>query len=251
MSLKALVEHLSRIASHSDKNKMDAKNLAIVFSPVVFGEDEIPQGDLLSVQPMKVRSVLLHVFRSLSDQDSVMEDLIENAQTLFDERLPSSSPPLPPAPLGEPVPVIGYGSSHTKVTQPEEHVADFAPELPPRPTSSIHPSARYCPPMSPSRMPADLSAQNAQVPSALPPPTTLKVHISADGTEKPRQEQAGPDTKVSGAVERTPAEPRDFVSPPTVAHEQYREEHRSEVVSIPETPLTASSQTPSSRSFSE
>ena len=56
-SLKALVEHLSRVASHTAKNKMDAKNLAIVFSPVVFGEDEIPQGDLLNVQPAKVCSV--------------------------------------------------------------------------------------------------------------------------------------------------------------------------------------------------
>ena len=63
MSLKALVEHLFRVASHADKNKMDAKNLAIVFSPVVFGEDEIPQGDLLSVQPTKVGSVC-HLFSS-------------------------------------------------------------------------------------------------------------------------------------------------------------------------------------------
>jgi hypothetical protein len=62
-SLKALVEHLSRVASRADKNKMDAKNLAIVFSPVVFGEDEIPQGDLLSVQPAKVRSAC-HLFSS-------------------------------------------------------------------------------------------------------------------------------------------------------------------------------------------
>jgi hypothetical protein len=62
-SLKALVEHLFRVASHADKNKMDAKNLAIVFSPVVFGEDEIPQGDLLNVQPTKVRSVC-HLFSS-------------------------------------------------------------------------------------------------------------------------------------------------------------------------------------------
>jgi RhoGAP domain len=53
-SLKAVVEHLSRIASHAEKNKMDAKNLAIVFSPVVFGEEEISQGDLLNVQPTKV-----------------------------------------------------------------------------------------------------------------------------------------------------------------------------------------------------
>ena len=36
---------------------MDAKNLAIVFGPVVFGEDEIPQGDLLSMQPTKVRYI--------------------------------------------------------------------------------------------------------------------------------------------------------------------------------------------------
>lgn len=57
-SLKALVEHLSRVASRALKNKMDAKNLAIVFSPVIFGEDEIPQGDLLSVQPTKVRFVI-------------------------------------------------------------------------------------------------------------------------------------------------------------------------------------------------
>jgi RhoGAP domain len=51
------MEHLSRVASHTDKNKMDAKNLAIVFSPVVFGEEEISQGDLLSVQSTKVRYI--------------------------------------------------------------------------------------------------------------------------------------------------------------------------------------------------
>ena len=181
-----------------------------------------------------------------------MEDLIENAQTLFDERIPPSSPPLPPPPLGEPVPVISYGSSHTKVTLPEEQVVDFSPELPPRPTSSIHPSARCYPPMSPSRMSADPSAQTTQVPSTLPPPPPLKVQISTDATREPGQEQAVPDTRVSGAVERTPDEPRDFVPPPTETREQYKEEHQPEAESVPETPLTASSQaTSSSRSFSE
>ncbi len=54
-TLKALVEHLSRVASHSDKNKMDPKNLAIVFGSVIFGEDEIPKGaDLLGMQAWKV-----------------------------------------------------------------------------------------------------------------------------------------------------------------------------------------------------
>jgi len=55
-TLKALVEHLTHVVSHSDKNKMDAKNLAIVFGGMIFGDDEIPKGgDLLSVQSIKVR----------------------------------------------------------------------------------------------------------------------------------------------------------------------------------------------------
>lgn len=54
-TLKALVEHLARVVSHSDKNKMDARNLAIVFGGMIFGDDEMPKGgDLLSVQSTKV-----------------------------------------------------------------------------------------------------------------------------------------------------------------------------------------------------
>jgi hypothetical protein len=53
--LKAIVEHLARVAALSEKNKMGPKNLAIVFGGVIFGEDEIPKGgDLLSVQAWKV-----------------------------------------------------------------------------------------------------------------------------------------------------------------------------------------------------
>lgn len=55
-TLKAILEHLSRVVAWSDKNKMDAKNVAIVFGSVIFGEDEMPKGgDLLSVQNWKVR----------------------------------------------------------------------------------------------------------------------------------------------------------------------------------------------------
>ena len=54
-TLKALIEHLARIVARNEKNKMDAKNLAIVFGGVIFGEDEMPKGgDLLSVQTTKV-----------------------------------------------------------------------------------------------------------------------------------------------------------------------------------------------------
>ena len=54
-TLKGLLEHLALIAAKSEKNKMDPKNLAIVFGGVIFGEDDIPKGgDLLSVQTLKV-----------------------------------------------------------------------------------------------------------------------------------------------------------------------------------------------------
>ncbi|KAI8983411.1 hypothetical protein BD414DRAFT_81407 [Trametes punicea] len=152
-TLKAIVEHLAKVASHSEKNKMDARNLAIVFGSVIFGEEEMPKGaDLLSVQSLK---------------DSLMEDLIANAHVLFSQ---TGSPPLPAAPLSEAAPPVAYGTTHTRVssmppppapTSPRRHhksasvssprashdsprptPQDFTPSLPPRPTNSIHPSLR-------------------------------------------------------------------------------------------------------------
>lgn len=56
-TFRALVEHLMRVVSCREKNKMDAKNLAIVFGGMIFGDDELPKGgDLLAVQTTKVRT---------------------------------------------------------------------------------------------------------------------------------------------------------------------------------------------------
>ncbi|KAH7929352.1 RhoGAP-domain-containing protein [Leucogyrophana mollusca] len=146
-TLRALLEHLARVAALSDKNKMDSKNLAIVFGGVIFGEDEIPKvGDLLSVQSWK---------------DTLMEDLIKNASVLFDEPSASNSPPLPAAPIGEPTPTYTYGSSHTRIgsvpprSQSPRTQEDFTPRLPLRPTGSIHPSLRANP-VSPMRATMDI-----------------------------------------------------------------------------------------------
>ncbi|KAI0963113.1 hypothetical protein AcW1_000286 [Taiwanofungus camphoratus] len=171
--LKAVVDHLARVAAQSEKNKMDVKNLAIVFCAVIFGEDDVPKGgDLLSVQSWK---------------DTLMEDLITNAQVLFQASV-NESPPLPPAPLGEAPAVVTYGSSHTRVaniphtpsspqktselptstpTMPPRPLPsrtgmrspapeDFMPQLPPRPVNSIHPSL-HAGPMS--ALPARQSIQ--------------------------------------------------------------------------------------------
>jgi hypothetical protein len=66
-TLKAILEHLARIAARSEKNKMDVKNLAIAFGGVIFGEDDLPKaGDLLSMQTWKVSGqTLMHLKNEL------------------------------------------------------------------------------------------------------------------------------------------------------------------------------------------
>jgi hypothetical protein len=158
-TLKAIIEHLARIVALTEKNKMDAKNLSIAFGGVLFGEDEMPKGgDLLGMQSWKVAvefflpPIVLLELTPLIDKETLMEDLITNAQTLFDENTIHHSPPLPPTPVGEPVPSYTYGTSHTKVASvpsapstPRATSEDFTPRLPPRPANSIHPSLRANP----------------------------------------------------------------------------------------------------------
>ena len=180
-----------------------------------------------------------------------MENLIDNAHTLFDEGLPPSSPPLPPAPTGEPVPVISYGSLYTKVALPplplsgEAPGEDFTPQLPARPAGSIHPSTRSNPPMSPSRLGADppASAQSTAPAAFLP-----RIQTATDATEQPTRESLVSNT--STLVENAPVSAQDSVPLPTAARERYQGEQQLEAESAPETPLTASSQASNNPNFS-
>ncbi|KAJ7456631.1 hypothetical protein FB451DRAFT_610867 [Mycena latifolia] len=178
-TLKAIVEHLSRVVAFSDKNKMDAKNLAIVFGGVIFGEDDISKtGDLLSMG---------------STKDSLMEDLIMHAHILYDDNAVHHSPPLPATPAGEPVPQLYYGSKRTHVatvppSSPPNRAdtaspQDFTPRLPTRPANSIHPSARANPPVSPTKdrsaLPPMLRRPSNEPPSSpVPSTTTLETEVS-------------------------------------------------------------------------
>ena len=176
-----------------------------------------------------------------------MENLIDNARTLFDEYLLPSSPPLPPAPAGEAVPALSYGSSHTKVALPaipppgDASGNDFTPQLPLWPTASIHPSTRSNPPMSPTRMCADPSAGTTPVPSSPPAALPPRIQTTAEATGRPTREQVVFDTSVTEVVEKAPGQPPP---PPPTAEQQLAAE------SAPETPLTATSLA-SSQSFSD
>ncbi|KAG5653501.1 hypothetical protein H0H81_012711 [Sphagnurus paluster] len=233
-TLKALLEHLARVVAFSDKNKMDPKNLAIVFGGVIFGEDDLPKGgDLMSVQSWK---------------DSVMEDLIIHAHILYDEHpnfQPPNSPPLPPTPAGEPVPIYTYGSKTTKVASvpPTPTAAaimaaqqqqvpgspqDFTPRLPSRPASSIHPSLRANP-QTPTRgrsdpppplplRPGNLSPEETPPPS----PSISSTVYETDDSTSPVQDltaigslrPTSPLRSTTTSVDARPPEPQQYHSHP-------------------------------------
>ncbi|XP_065665189.1 uncharacterized protein LOC100198854 isoform X8 [Hydra vulgaris] len=69
-TLQFLINHLRVIADHSDKNKMEPKNLAIVFGPTIVRTNE---GDLASM------------VKDMSDQCKIIETLILNSEWMFCE----------------------------------------------------------------------------------------------------------------------------------------------------------------------
>ena len=175
-----------------------------------------------------------------------MEDLIENAQILFDEFVPPSSPPLPPTPGGEPPPAVTYGSSHTMVTLPQAEVvqADFTPQLPPRPANSIHPSARSNPPMSPSHLSMELSPTITPPRPSSPPTRQLRVEVPVEQLARSQVVADTTSTEVAGeSLDRSHL----LISPLEESASEQRQQQVA-VESVPNTPLTASSQTSSTSS---
>ncbi|KAH9178826.1 Rho GTPase activation protein [Lactarius sanguifluus] len=97
-SLGTLLRHLLRVSSHSDKNAMTVEALATRFSYTVLRTGNAVQG---GVDVKKL----------------VMEDLIQNAHALFDERPSPSPPPLVNSGVGCGVIHAGTGGRDEKVVQ--------------------------------------------------------------------------------------------------------------------------------------
>jgi len=223
-TLRVLIEHLAHVTSRCQVNKMDARNLAIVFGSVIFGEDEMAKGtDLLSMQSWK---------------DTVLEDLINFCPILFDDGRPPPSPAsaVVPLPHLDPPLVVSYGSNYTR-TNPNLRVAvpskesDFAPPLPQRPPPSIHPSritnpaSRVSTPteQSPPRLPR--RPQNPD--TAGTPLSPLSFGYPGEASAPSSMEQgmlnvtsdAKSDSTVVPATPNTPSdvdEPFEMITSPTV-----------------------------------
>ncbi|KAI9456985.1 Rho GTPase activation protein [Lactarius psammicola] len=100
-SLGALLQHLLHVASHSAKNSMTVKALATQFSYPLLRGNAVVQGGV------DAKCLLL-------------EDLIRNAHTLFDER-PSPTPPVPSPDVAETTSTYTYSSfTSPELPQPAE-----------------------------------------------------------------------------------------------------------------------------------
>ncbi|KDN48220.1 RhoGAP-domain-containing protein [Tilletiaria anomala UBC 951] len=100
VTLKAIVEHLARVAAHADENKMTASNLAVVFGPVLLSEADHGATSLAAAM----------------EEDKTMEDLISYHQIIFGA-LAVSSPP-----LAQPQPSLELVFGPTAIVAPDSPV---------------------------------------------------------------------------------------------------------------------------------
>ncbi|WVW79250.1 hypothetical protein I302_101216 [Kwoniella bestiolae CBS 10118] len=123
-TFQAMIEHLGRVNHKSAVNKMDAKNLAVVFNSVLFGQEQTPTD---------TTSLLQHH----QGKDTVLEDLITFSDLLFGVDSPVVAPTaLPPGPALSRSGVLSHhpmdegpqpGSSRTKIkiSQPTQDSNDI------------------------------------------------------------------------------------------------------------------------------
>jgi len=185
-----------------------------------------------------------NLFQLIPSKNLVMEDLIQSAQTLFDER-PSPSPPVPPPDVAVSTSTHTYGSLFLspEFPQPAEveamgSITRHRPGL----VGGIPASTQY----TFSSLPSDADMESRFTPSPtalltplleLPSSTTL-----IEGGEMTTQHQVVPEVRGTQAVETLPnSTPQDVVSvPPTSVAEwrlrQSRLPSHPEAVTIPQSP---------------
>ncbi|KAH9032182.1 hypothetical protein EDB85DRAFT_1275814 [Lactarius pseudohatsudake] len=195
-TLARLSRHLSRVASHSAQNGMPAKALASQFCYAVFRGNTIVEG---------------YVYL----KDSLMEDLIQNADTLFDEPL---SPPIRPStPPGARTSVDSHSSLFGSTLFSEPHGLEFSPSA--RSSSTVLPSYTSVDghSMSPPRIPQSLPQSFFQSPLLSP---------LTNGRDLPEPEPVivVPEA-TSSAVRPLPHTPPPLPLPPTFATYQQLPQH--------------------------
>ena len=224
-ALEALLRHLLRVASHSDKNGTDAEWLNAQFRNSVLRGNEVIQDGV----DVKVRySYFLYSSCLISSKSLVLEDLIQNVHTLFDGR-PSLSQPVPSPHVAETMSTDTYGSLFLSLELPQSaEVQATGSTTRHRPgfVDSISASTRS----SFSSLPSDAAAESRLTPplSPLLGFSSSKTRTLTEGVEMTAQEQViskAKSTKVVATLGKST--PPDVVSLPAPTSAAERQSHQS------------------------
>ncbi|KAH9057735.1 Rho GTPase activation protein [Lactarius vividus] len=198
-TLGELSRHLHLVASHSDKNGMTAKALGSQFCYAVFRGNTVVEG-YVCLKACRILFLFFHL-PYLFAQDSLMEELIQNAHTLFDE--PFSPSPLPSAHVGSRFSNISYSSlfASTLFAEPDAIGSDGSASA--RSSSTIFPSVSSVELSTPPRLPNLLPSPLMGLP-LLETPT--------DGRYPPEPEQFIPEVRGSSVVTTLPHTPPSLTS---------------------------------------
>ena len=238
-TLEALLRHLLRISSHSDKNAMTVEVLASRFRFVLRGDEVLQDG-----VEVKVRCIdFLQNFQLISSKVLVLVDLIRNAHSLFDEQY-SLSTPSPSHYVAETASTFTYDSLFWS-PQPAEAQAMATTQHGRGLAGDIYASTRS----SLSSLPFDTAMES----HLTPPPIALLSPLLGlpssrtlmEEAEVTAQERAIPgvrDTEAMGRV--TNSTPAEAVSAPPTSVAEWRllvpqsqlVSPHSEVMTIPQSP---------------
>ncbi|KAI9433314.1 Rho GTPase activation protein [Lactarius indigo] len=183
-TLRELSRHLALVASHSEQNGMTVKALASQFCYAVFRGNTIVEG---------------YVYL----KDSLMEDLIQNADTLFDE--PPSPHPPPPTRAGSGTSTISYSSLFANSMFAVPQVFDPEGPASARSSSTIFPLISSMDFPTPPSMSSDLflSPQNShslydeRPPSSPPVYSPYEAETASEGGDTILQHSSGHDLATS------------------------------------------------------
>jgi len=231
-SLEALLLHFFRVASHSDQNGMIVEALASVTHYSIFRGNDASQESIYAKQ-------------------LVMEDLIQNVHTLFEER-PPPSPTVPSPNVHTTMSTCTYSSSFLSPDSPQPAEVQ-ALDSTTRPAGIVAGTPTSTHPSLPSTSDAAVESR-----LTLPPTTLLSPLLGlsssktlTEGVEATTQEQAIPKAGTT-AVETLPnSTPQEVVSLPAPTSVSEWRLHQSRLPSHPEaltTPHSPPESVPSSMS---
>ncbi|XP_071318311.1 rho GTPase-activating protein 23 isoform X3 [Trachinotus anak] len=135
-TLKFLVGHLKRVADHSEKNKMEPRNLALVFGPTLVRTSEDNMTDMVTHMPDRykiVETLILHHDWFFSDGELDKEEALEDKRDMqpapnIDHLLSNIGRSGMPGEASDSTTSDSFMSKHSSGTKKDLNARDFLPK---------------------------------------------------------------------------------------------------------------------------